>query len=368
MQYVRCFFGASSDSNTCSEKYFDEVKFVRSGACRLGSSFVTYVCGSANLRRLEALGCQCRLVSEEPWAYEQASANHPQHGAKYVLLHKLLCLSQALQDFSHGICFLDWDCYKNRNAVFFEVPRSDFLIPLYYYAYPSTVKYHLCNSLWQTQLGPHTAYGMPNAGFMYIADRSLASRCLEYAQLLDPTVYLSDEESLSLYMEQKYGVWQGHSDFVTRFEPFACNATVDAGFTRFYLHHTFTDAGINACKSKFLCYRHAASRGLTEAYHRVVSAFDNTNITMDGLLYNCGLIPLLFSTHIRLDIVVTYIFGCIMFIVLNNVDGCINRCNLASSTLLRLTNMRFKAKGIVLWVTQIILFRLSWVTGIPRAR
>lgn len=161
---------------------------------------VVYVWGRENRDNLKSLGYDTILMSRDNLDYKYA---HP----KYQFIHKLIGISTSMKTHSK-VLFLDWDCFLVKeldNNFFSSLESKTLLAPIYSYPksdyqtiYDNADEWHelQSNLLNKFSWDIDDMFVIPNAGFIYISDNTIANTLLELANDKNLTTMV---EEFSLY-------------------------------------------------------------------------------------------------------------------------------------------------------------------------
>lgn len=185
IKVIRVVFGNFDISNIPNTPQFNEV---------------VYVWGKENRDSLRNMGYETVLISRDVLDYK---FTHP----NYHFIHKLIGIETAMKTHSK-ILFLDWDCYliKELDDTFFNsLENKTLLAPIYSYPksdystmYENAYEWgelH-CNLLNTLSWDKDDMLVIPNAGFIYISDSTIATELVTLAKKNNITTLI---EEFTLY-------------------------------------------------------------------------------------------------------------------------------------------------------------------------
>jgi hypothetical protein len=171
IKVIRVVWGNFNTSNLPTTPQFNEV---------------VYVWGKENRDSLKSLGYETILMSRDTMDYKFAHPN-------YQFMHKLIGIETAMKTHSK-VLFLDWDCYivKELDTDFFKsLENKTLLAPIYSYPkseyqtiYDRADEWHelQSNLLNTNSWDKDDMFIIPNAGFIYISDSTIASELVSLAK------------------------------------------------------------------------------------------------------------------------------------------------------------------------------------------
>ena len=148
-----------------------------------------YVFGKDNLKYLEDMGFDCRLVDEKPIVWDPKEGVH-QYGHKIQIFH------EAMKEFEE-IIFLDWDCVPVKplsNDLWQQLRKKE---PIQ----ASLRGYKVKRAGWRKR----DARKRPCASFVYIREKKIADDMFD---LWKEKKTLSDEHILGMCMDKLSGGWR----------------------------------------------------------------------------------------------------------------------------------------------------------------
>lgn len=222
---MRAFWGTDDKSHRILKRKYR----VRNNIKRLlknpfNKPFVTYVFGRDNYNELVKLGCDCILLSEEPFMFDLV---------KYQYRHKLEAIRWAFENEGvDELVHFDWDCYpcKKLPQDFWEVlgKKEAFQANL--------ILYHRKKATWRKI----DRRKIPNGGFVYIRNKQYPSDLIKvWETMISP----SAEPAMAKFTDNLMGGWQGVDKYWDLFEPDFCNLHHSSPFTKEQLkskNHCFT--------------------------------------------------------------------------------------------------------------------------------
>lgn len=181
IKVIRVVWGNFDTSNLPATPQFNEV---------------VYVWGKDTRDSLKTMGYETVLMSRDTLDYK---FTHP----NYQFIHKLIGIESAMKTYSK-ILFLDWDCYvvKDLDGDFFNsLENKSLLAPIYSYAksefetiYDKADEwYELQSNLLNTNSwDKDDMFIIPNAGFIYISDSSIATELVLLAKKNNITTLIEE--------------------------------------------------------------------------------------------------------------------------------------------------------------------------------
>lgn len=190
---------------------------------------IVFVWGTENKNKLEDLGYDCHLISENNYDFSIAD-NHTFTNHK-SLTHKIVGIRKSLEIYDEVI-FVDWDCRKEKeiDEYFYELIRkkdSKIQVPLYTYPIVAfemmlnDVKDPIVNNFisklreyvdkFSFRYGNN--YIIPNTGFFYCSDIDIIDKLLK---LIDDNDLQTVPDELSVFL---YGKELGMDGYIEKIDP-----------------------------------------------------------------------------------------------------------------------------------------------------
>lgn len=178
---------------------------------------VVYVWGKENRDSLKNMGYETILISRDKFDYK---FTHP----NYHFIHKLIGIETAMKVHSK-VLFLDWDCYLVKeldNDFFNSLEGKSLLAPIY--SYPKSnyeVIYEKADEWFELHSNLLNTLSwdkddmlvIPNAGFIYISDSTIATELVTLAKknnittlIEEFTLYSYTNTTLDSYIETHHPI------------------------------------------------------------------------------------------------------------------------------------------------------------------
>ena len=196
--------------------------------------FTVYVFGKENEKWLKEIGYRTVLVHEDPcvWDFETR-----------MYRHKLEAFRAAADDFDEFV-FLDWDCVpvKELGSTWDDLNKKEsFQANLF--------QYRTKKCLWRDK----DTRKVCNGGFIYIRDKLIPDKLISNydslcswveeqkksresrglsLRLREKSLIFDDEPSMSKYIDDYCGGWQGEEHYWKHFEPSVCNLRKKSVFSK----------------------------------------------------------------------------------------------------------------------------------------
>ena len=203
--FIRALWGIYDDSNRllARRKRMDsDMRGIKKN--RFNEPFIVYVFGKDNYKHALTFGFNCVLVDENPSPFDLLTEQYR---------HKLEILKYAMEEDGYDeIMFVDWDCIPNKKIPvdFWDVMGKKEIIQA------NLQLYKRRKATWREK----DMRKIPNAGFLYLRDKSLPSKIIEkWEEIHGP----SAEPPLAKLTDEMTGGWQGIDKYWELFEPDFCN-------------------------------------------------------------------------------------------------------------------------------------------------
>jgi hypothetical protein len=210
---IRCLWGIYDRSSHIVERRYhldSDITGVRDNPYEL--PFVVYVFGEENYRQITDIGFQAVLVDKNPAPYDLI---------KHHYRHKLEIMRKAMEDDGiDELLLLDWDCQP-----FLKVPDDMWEILAKKDVIQANLQSYIRRKCrWRKE----DMRKVPNAGFVYIRDKSLPSKIIS-AWEMNPDN--SAEPPMGYVIDQLMGGWKGIEHYWEHFEPNLCNLHKDSAYS-----------------------------------------------------------------------------------------------------------------------------------------
>jgi hypothetical protein len=174
---------------------------------KYNEDFVVYVYGKENYELCTKIGHKCILIDDNPSPYDLI---------KHHYRHKLEILKIAMQDYDE-IIFIDWDCIPQKKVPvdFWNIMGKREIIQA------NLTRYRASKANWRED--KYARRLIPNAGFLYLRDKSLPDKIINYWGEIDQTFAASAEPPLAKLVDEITGGWKNLDTYWDLFEPDFCN-------------------------------------------------------------------------------------------------------------------------------------------------
>jgi hypothetical protein len=215
--FIRAFWGTSdvkydegwANPSTRYARMENDIKIVMSHPNTV--PFITYIYGQENYDMAKKLGVQeCVLVNKEPFIYDLQ---------KEFWKHKLDIFQYAMEeDGFDEMVYLDWDCLPVKPLFedFWEIlgRKESLQCNLQFY------RRRKC--LWRDTDWRKTC----NGGVVYIRDKKIPAEFQKVWAQFESAHKFWDEVTISKYIDNLTGGWEGSDYYWTFYEPEVCNLTM----------------------------------------------------------------------------------------------------------------------------------------------
>lgn len=213
--FIRGLWGIYEKSHRVLQRRFQTDKDIKNILdCKYNEPFLTYVFGKDNYNALISIGIECKLIREEPFAFDLV---------KHQFRNKLDMIKYAFfEDGYDELVYLDWDCIPSKplSASFWDglAKKQPFQACLQLY--------HRRKCHWRKD----SPRKVPNGGFIYLRDKNLV---VEACKLWEETGKAdTDEIAFAKMTDNMTGGWKNLETYWENFEPMFVNLHRDSPYPK----------------------------------------------------------------------------------------------------------------------------------------
>ena len=166
--FIRALWGVHAKIHRILQRRFrtdNDIKLIKRN--KFNEPFVTYVFGKDNYDALSTLGFDCKLVRNEPEAFDLV---------KYQFRNKLEIIRHAMFEEGYDeLVYLDWDCIPQK-----KIPDNFWDILHQKEKFQACLQlYHRRKCHWRKK----ELRKVPNGGFVYIGDKEIVTEAIRLWEL-----------------------------------------------------------------------------------------------------------------------------------------------------------------------------------------
>ena len=170
--------------------------------------------GEDNHKAISHMFDDCVMVTPKPFMFDLV---------KYQYRNKLEIIKYAFENDGYDeLVYLDWDCVPQKRipSNFWEEMGKKEI-------FQATLQlYHRRKCLWR----PEDVRKVPNGGFLYLRDKKLINKAIEWWEKLD--MQDNDEIAWSMITDIMVDGWKGMEIYWNKFETMFCNLHKSSPYTK----------------------------------------------------------------------------------------------------------------------------------------
>jgi hypothetical protein len=216
--FIRGLWGIHDESHRIKKRRFqtdsDIAKLIKNN---YNEEFIVYTYGKENHKFLMKTGFRSILIHDEPFKWDLI---------KFQYRHKLELFKYAIEEDKYDeYVFLDWDCFPTKRLFpdyWKELGKREVF-------QANLTRYKASKCYWREDRD--SRHYLPNAGYVYIRDKSLPDKFIEAWGEMKKNKQ-SAEPPLAKVIDDMSGGWQGLDYYLNRFEPVECKLKRRAPFNQ----------------------------------------------------------------------------------------------------------------------------------------